>query len=180
MLYGRKAAQEHLRSLGHYFNPAGTLEHKLGLAAANYKLTQSIPAVVDYLGGADPAPAFDAIAAHEAKLSAILLRYLRARGDVTVFGEPGPDPDKRFPTISFVVRGRGSRGVVEGVERVSEFGFRWGHFYSKRLCDEILQVGEEGVVRVSMVHYNTGEFAPSFLLVFGPLGSVADFCGFKR
>ena len=25
----------------------------------------------------------------------------------------------------------------------------------KRLCDEVLELGPEGVVRVSMVHYNT-------------------------
>ena len=65
----------------------------------------------------------------------------------------------RVPVISFTVRGRGSRGVVEGVEKRSGFGLRWGHFYSKRLVEEVLGVeGGEGVVRVSLVHYNTGEF----------------------
>jgi len=34
-------------------------------------------------------------------------------------------------------------------------GFRWGHFYSKRLVDEVLKLKGDGVVRVSMVHYNT-------------------------
>lgn len=65
---------------------------------------------------------------------------------------------ERVPVISFTVRGRGSREIVEGVEGKSGFGCRWGHFYSKRLVEEVLGLGEEGVVRVSLVHYNTGEF----------------------
>ena len=63
-----------------------------------------------------------------------------------------------MPVISFTVRGRGSKSIVEGVEKRSNFGCRWGHFYSKRLVEEVLGLGKEGVVRVSLVHYNTGEF----------------------
>lgn len=47
---------------------------------------------------------------------------------------------------------------MEAVESRSNFGVRWGHFYSKRLVEEVLGLGDEGVVRVSLVHYNTGEF----------------------
>ena len=46
---------------------------------------------------------------------------------------------------------------MEGIEKRSNFGCRWGHFYSKRLLEEVLGLGEEGIVRVSLVHYNTGE-----------------------
>lgn len=46
--------------------------------------------------------------------------------------------------------------MVEGVESRSNFGVRWGHFYSKRLVDDVLGLeGQNGVVRVSTVHYNT-------------------------
>lgn len=61
--------------------------------------------------------------------------------------------------VSFGVRGRGAREVVEGVERRSGFGCRWGAFYSVRLVEGVLGLGGEGVVRVSLVHYNTGECA---------------------
>lgn len=76
---------------------------------------------------------------------------------MTIFGEQGAEKEKRVPVVSFLVKGRGSRSVVEGVEKRSRFGCRWGHFYSKRLVEEVLGCGEEGVVRVSLVHYNTGE-----------------------
>jgi hypothetical protein len=52
--------------------------------------------------------------------------------------------------------------LVEAVERETGFGFRWGSFYSVRLAEEVLGVEPvDGVVRVSMVHYNTGKFSGS-------------------
>ncbi|KAF1966680.1 PLP-dependent transferase [Bimuria novae-zelandiae CBS 107.79] len=150
VLYASTAAQDHVKPLPHYFNPTKTLEDKLGFAASSYEAVQSIPHIVDYL-----ADKSDAIAAHEGKLQAILLDFLSAREDVTVMGSTSADSAVRVPTISFVVEGRNSRAVVEQADKVSRFGFRWGHFYSKRLCDEVLGLGPEGVVRVSMVHYNT-------------------------
>jgi selenocysteine lyase/cysteine desulfurase len=169
MLYASTAAQESsMTSLGHYFNASSTLEGKLGLAASNYELTAAIPRVCAYFGSSSsPAAAaktWAAIKAHEAGLQDILLAYLRGRKDVTIFGEPSPDPDLRVPTVSFVIEGQGSRSVVERIESVSAFGFRWGAFYSNRLVEDVLGLGKEGVVRVSMVHYNTGMCAPLIML----------------
>ena len=36
-------------------------------------------------------------------------------------------------------------------------GIRWGHFYSKRLIDCLKLADGDGVVRLSLVHYNTVE-----------------------
>lgn len=74
-----------------------------------------------------------------------------------IIGEPTADGRKRVPVISFTVKGRSAQSVVEAVEGRSELGFRWGHFYSKRLVDDVLGLEGDGVVRVSMVHYNTVE-----------------------
>lgn len=154
MLYGSMKAQEQMNSLGHYFNPSSSLEGKLGLAASNYEMTQSIPAVVAYLGS-DPAASWSKIKNHEENLQEVLLSYLRSRKDVIIFGEPSSDSSIRVPTISFVIKGHGSRDVVEKVEKVSDFGFRWGAFYSNRLVENVLGLDKQGVIRVSMVHYNT-------------------------
>jgi selenocysteine lyase/cysteine desulfurase len=116
-----------------------------------------LPIVVDYLGGDNPDQAFEQIAEHEGKLQKILLDFLTSRKDITVHGSTSSDSKERVPTISFTVEGVNSRELVEKVDAASNFGMRWGHFYSKRLCDEILQLKEEGVCRVSMVHYNTEE-----------------------
>jgi len=159
VLYARQSAREKIRCLGHYFNPDKTLENKLALAASNYELTQSLPLIVSYLGGDSPRPVFEAIAAHEAKLAKILLDYLVSKPNITVYGETTPDSSIRVPTISFTVNGVSSQKIVEDVEKISNLGMRWGHVYSKRLCDEILKLGPEGVVRVSFVHYNSEEEA---------------------
>lgn len=138
--------------MSHYFNPTKTLEDKLGFAGSNYENVQSIPQISSYLEGSD-----SAITAHEGKLQKILLDFLNSRSDVTVIGSKSADSKERVPTISFVVDGVSPKKIVDDAEAISKYGFRWGHFYSKRLCDEVLGLGPEGVTRVSMVHYNTEE-----------------------
>ncbi|KAF1838448.1 PLP-dependent transferase [Decorospora gaudefroyi] len=152
VLYASTSAQQHMKPLTHYFNPTKTLEDKIGFAASNYECVQSIPLIANYLSGA-----FSAISEHEGKLQTILLDFLNSRDDVTVMGLTSTDSAVRVPTISFTVKGMSSKAIVEEAEKGSNYGFRWGHFYSKRLCDEVLGLEPEGVVRVSMVHYNTEE-----------------------
>lgn len=134
----------------HFFNPSKTLEDKLGFAASNYECVQAIPELVTYLDGA-----FDNITEHEGKIQKILLDFLNSRSGITVHGSTSVDPNVRVPTISFTVEGMSPKQVTQEVEKISDYGFKCGHFYSKRLCDEILGLGPEAVVRVSMVHYNT-------------------------
>ncbi|KAK3694950.1 pyridoxal phosphate-dependent transferase [Podospora appendiculata] len=155
MLYASPRALEQVQTLGHFFNPQNTLEEKLGLAGSSYELVSAIPAVVEYIGTGTATTKWAGIVAQEHQLAETLLSYLNARDDVTVWGETSADPALRVPTISFTVQGRSSRQLVETVEKETEFGFRWGSFYSVRLVEQFFGLGEDGVVRVSMVHYNT-------------------------
>jgi selenocysteine lyase/cysteine desulfurase len=142
-----------MKPMAHYFNPTKTLEDKIGFAGSNYECVQSIPQITEYLSGA-----FPTITEHEGKLQTILLDFLNSRPDITVLGSTSTDSKVRVPTISFTVKGMSSKQIVAEAEKISNYGFRWGHFYSKRLCDEILELDPEGyVTRVSMVHYNTEE-----------------------
>jgi len=86
-----------------------------------------------------------------------LLEYLNAKPDITICGEKDPDTKKRVSTISFVVKDKNSQEIVEKVDALSkgDMGIRWGKFYSNRLVENVLGLGKDGVVRVSMVHYNT-------------------------
>lgn len=149
-MYASNSAQKYVKPMTHFFNPTKTLEDKLGFAASNYEGVQAIPEIVKYLEGSDKA-----ITEHEGKLQKILLDFLNSRDDITVIGTTSADSKERVPTISFVVDGISPKKIVVEAEKISNYGFRWGHFYSKRLCDEVLQLGPEGVTRVSMVHYNT-------------------------
>lgn len=156
------------KSLGHFFNPSATLDNKLGLAGASYELLASIPSVVSYFGP-NPADSWAAIGKHEGELQSELLSYLTGRSDVTIYGERDADIKKRVSTISFTVKGWKSQDVVEGVDKLSNggMGIRWGAFYSNRLVQEVLGLESDGVVRVSMVHYNTCEFAISSSFRYG-------------
>ena len=156
-MYVSAAAQEKaLKTIGHFFKPTKTLENKLGLAGANYELTASIPEVCTYLARTP----WEEIAAHEEVLQGVLVEYLKSKPEVfTIWGEPVADKEKRVPVVSFTVKGRDSKGIVDAIEERSDFACRWGSFYSNRLCEEVLGLDAvDGVVRVSLLHYNTGEF----------------------
>ena len=81
---------------------------------------------------------------------------------MTIYGEPSADKKLRVPVISFAVKGMKSQELVEEVEKRSSYGFRSGHMYSYRLLKEVLKVDDvdDGVVRVSLLHYNTGRISP--------------------
>ena len=162
MRYASTAALKEMVSLGHYFKSGATLEEKLGLAGANYEAVQCLPEVVKYLAETP----WEGVKEHEKNIQEILLQYLRSREDVQIYGEPSSDPDKRVPVVSFLVKGRKSEGIVTAVEAKSNYGIRSGHFYSKRLCDDVLGIeSEDGVVRVSLLHYNTQDEVKGLLEV---------------
>ncbi|KAJ9616749.1 hypothetical protein H2200_000468 [Cladophialophora chaetospira] len=156
MLYVSEKAQNELNSLGHFFKTRDTLEEMLGLAAGNYECVQSIPRVTEYIQDIG----WDAIGAQEEKIQEILLSYLRSKPDIIkIYGEPSSDRKLRVPVISFRVKGQSSLGITDGIEAKSHFGCRSGHFYSKRLVENVLGIsdGDDGIVRCSLLHYNTAE-----------------------
>lgn len=155
MLYVRKSAQKELESLGHYFKPGNTLEEMLGLAAANYEEVQSVPEIVSYLQKVG----WDEISKQEAGLQEVLLQFLRSSPNIKIYGDPSSDRRLRVPVISFRVKGHSSLAVTDAIEAKSPYGCRSGHFYSKRLCEEVLGISDadDGVIRCSLLHYNTKE-----------------------
>ena len=157
LLYASWRAQVKMRSLGHFFNPQATLEDKLGLAGGSYELCQAVPQVVDYLNPSTGPSLWPAIEEHEWNLHSILLNTLLDLPGVTVLGLGDGRRENRLPTVSFTAAGWSSKALVEAVEAESNHGLRWGSFYSQRLVRDALGLGPEGVVRVSMVHYNTGK-----------------------
>jgi cysteine desulfurase family protein (TIGR01976 family) len=156
MLYVSEKAQKEIHSLGHYFKPGKDLEEMLGLAGANYESVQAIPSIVSYINEVG----WDAIAAQEEKIQEILLAYLRSKPDqIRIYGEPSSNRKLRVPVISFKVKGRSSFGVTDAIEARSPYGCRAGHFYSKRLIQDVLKISDpdDGIVRCSLLHYNTVE-----------------------
>ena len=94
------------------------------------------------------------IASQEQLIQERLLEFLSSKPNVRVIGLVDADRSRRVPTISFVVDGVKSSTIVEQVDPHG-IGIRFGHFYAYHLIESLGLMEREGVIRVSMVHYNT-------------------------
>jgi len=165
-LYGKHEHLEALANINHFFL-ADEIPYKLQPGNLNFELTYGLSGILDYLAalaGHEPidfdnrgklSTAYDAIAAHEERLAEAMLSFLRSKSSVHLIGLDVADRDRRVPTISFVVENRDSADLVKQIDRHG-IGIRFGDFYARRLI-ESLDLLPNGVVRVSMVHYNTLE-----------------------
>ncbi|KAI0737204.1 PLP-dependent transferase [Daedaleopsis nitida] len=154
-LYARRSAlTSSLSSLAHHFLRVDAKPYKLQPGGPGYELTYATTAGTLQEG-------WDAVAAHEQTLLAPLLAYLRgkaARGVRIVGAEDAGLA--RVPTVSFVVIGERairSPDVVKAFDKKGTVGIRYGHFYAYTLVDmlEPKVPTDDGVVRISLVHYNT-------------------------
>lgn len=169
LLYGK---QEHLLNLpgyNHNFIDRTDIPYKFQPGGTSYELCASLGAILEYLQAlahhhqGSPVPlttaesltqAFALIRGYEGQLSDRLLTFLNTKSTVRVIGCPEADPDRRVPTISFVVDGLRSDQIPPHLD-AHHIGIRYGHFYAKRLIEDLGLADQAGVVRVSMVHYNT-------------------------
>jgi cysteine desulfurase family protein (TIGR01976 family) len=162
VMWGRHEHLLELDGLYHWFYGKDKVPGKLEPGNANYELAWGCTGIVDYLDGLGGGTgdrhaidrAFDAIAVHEEALSERLLSWLRERNDVRIVGRRESDAALRVPTIAFKVDGRDSQDIVRQVDE-DRIGIRHGDFHSRRLVERLGLMDEGGVVRVSMVHYNT-------------------------
>jgi cysteine desulfurase family protein (TIGR01976 family) len=166
LLYGKQEHFEKLPGINHFF--IDEVPYKIQPGNVNYELSYGLLGITDYfraLFGAMQVNAstgfhnelgevFNMIADHEETLTAKLLDYLLQKPGIQVIGDPTPDRNHRVSTISFIREGTQSSTVTQAVDR-SKIGIRYGDFYARRLIDSLGLTKLDGVVRVSMVHYNT-------------------------
>jgi selenocysteine lyase/cysteine desulfurase len=170
LLYAKKKHLETLPSINHFFIGKEEVPYKLQPGNVNYELSYSLLGILDYFtllasdhhGGASgntlqpDTGLFDQIAAHEEELSDALLDFLLSRNGVRIIGETTSGRTARVPTISFVSdRIRSDEAVLQVDPH--RIGIRWGDFYARRLIRDLGLADRNGVIRVSMVHYNTVE-----------------------
>ncbi len=162
VMFGKKEALAELVGPNHFFIPADELPYKFEPGGANHESCAGLLGLGDYLEfltGADSwdraviEKAFARMQAWEEPLMNRLLDYLNDRNDVRVIGPAAGGPD-RVGTISFVHGSKGSREITEAVDQ-TDVAIRHGHMYAWHLCDALGLNLEDGVVRVSFVHYNT-------------------------
>jgi len=164
VMYGRPEALADLSNINHQFFADGDMPWSLMPGAYPYELGYGTLGVTEYLealathhgNATDRAPldiAYALIADHETRLFAPLLEFLRERRGITIYGEPRADADLRLPTASFAVDGVPSSAIPPRLDP-HRIAIRWGDFYAPRLIDALGLRGRDGVVRVSLAHYN--------------------------
>ena len=121
--------------------------------------------------------AMKSIAEYERTLSAKLLDEMAGIPGAKVHGVTDRDRlHQRVPTLCFTVAGHAASDIADGLA-ARDVGVRSGHMYSPRLMARMgLLPG--GVVRASLVHYNTAAeisaFAESLKDVIGARSSNAQ------
>ena len=170
LLYGKKSHLENLPGFNHFF-----LEDEIPLrfqpGNVNYELSYGLLGVKDYFtemakvhaGGQtgeglrnSAALVYETIAQYEETLSARLLDFLNSKSNLRIIGKKESDCSLRVPTISFVIDNVKSSSIPPQVDR-HYIGIRYGDFYARRLIEDLGLAPQDGVIRVSMVHYNTVE-----------------------
>lgn len=164
-LWGRRDALAELTGPNHFFIPDREVPYKFEVGGVNHEGCAGILGLRDYLaflaGVSEPETldrpgierAFTLMTACELPLQAKLIAYLQSRNDVRIIG-PTSAGEERVGTISFVHGSKTSTEITEAVDR-SGIGIRHGHMYAYHLCEAAGLDPDDGVVRVSMVHYNT-------------------------
>jgi len=180
VMYGKREHLVRMPGINHFFIDGEQTPYKFQPGNVNFELSYSMLGLCDYLRdlahhheGDRTAPdlrtqmvqAFERIATYEEQLSDRLLHYLTQKPNITIIGHPVGDRHLRVPTISFVVNGVDSSTIPPQVDP-HHIGIRYGDFYARRLMDDLDLTAQNGVVRVSMVHYNTLEEVDRLIEVF--------------
>lgn len=181
-LYGRRDLLHRLPGINHFFLE-NKVPYKFQPGNVNYELTYGLTGIWDYIDAMTLSPRmtdgpsrashedgsvalrgsrrsrlasfFDSVALYEENLVEPLLAFLGKDSRITVLGNPDASRTARVPTVSFRVADLDSRSFVEKMDEF-KIGIRWGDFYARRLVDK-LEFDATGVIRISLVHYNTAE-----------------------
>jgi cysteine desulfurase family protein (TIGR01976 family) len=157
-----------LDTLYHYFYGRDKVPGKLEAGNPSYEAAYSTLGILSYLtelgarageGGSDRdrvAAAFEAITGQENALVERLLAYLSARNDCRIVGKRNNADGQRIPTVSFRFDGWKAGDLARRMDD-HRVAIRFGDFHSRRLVEYLDLAGDDGVLRVSMVHYNTIE-----------------------
>ena len=94
------------------------------------------------------------ITQHEEKLANMLLDFLNTKKNIRIIGKKNSQNKNRAPTISFTVHGKSSKNVCDDLVN-DNIGIRNGNFYAWRILKALNIDQDDGVIRASMVHYNS-------------------------
>ncbi|MDJ0766523.1 MAG: aminotransferase class V-fold PLP-dependent enzyme [Myxococcota bacterium] len=165
VMFGTHQALAALEGPNHFFIHQEEVPHKFELGGVLHEGCAGILGLPPYLGflaGSDEETrfdrsvverAFEVMTRCELPLQGKLIEYLQGKDQVRLIG-PGDTGRSRVGTISFVHRRKSSKEIVLAAN-AQGVGIRYGHFYAHRLATALGLDPEDGVVRASLLHYNT-------------------------
>lgn len=168
VMYARPEVLAEVPNQGHFFN-ASHPKYRLTPAGPDHAEIAAAAGIVDYytavyehhVGPAEGVcpehvvrAAFALFAAHEQELMTPVVELLTSRDGVRLVGTPSPDHSWRAPTFAFTSARRSSEQVVAAMVEAG-INCAHGNFYAYRLMQALGLEPDEGVVRLSLVHYNT-------------------------
>ena len=170
VMWGNPSVLDTLEPQGHYFNrdlphyrlnPAGPMHAEIGALAG---IVEYVETLYDYhFNDAEPgfhqraSRVFDLFAEHETNQANRILAAIRAIPGARIMGQNHAEAGSRAATIAFTLAGmRSSDAVKHLVEK--HIAVRNGHFYALRCIEALgIQNPDEGIIRISLVHYNSSE-----------------------
>ncbi len=176
-VYGRESLLLEAHGQNHDFIPQTQIPYKFQPGNVTHELAAGLVGISEYLDAIAShhgiaatdtrerhGDVFDHFTAHEAKLCARMLEGLSSHDDITVVGPSDPDPSVRVPTIAFTIAGRDASEIPPLFD-AHGIAIRYGHFYAPGAIDALGLNERGGVVRASLVHYNTMDEVERFLSV---------------
>jgi cysteine desulfurase family protein (TIGR01976 family) len=169
LLYGKKEILDKLPNQNHEFLE-GDVPYTLNPGGPNHEELSCLVGVYEYFNNLHEhhfpgsqtttrdkiEKVNDLIARHEQEIANPLLDYIDSRDDIKLIGKSKIENKDRAPTIAFTVKNKSSKDVSSELVK-SGIATRNDNFYAWRCLMALGIDVDDGVVRTSMVHYNTHE-----------------------
>ena len=169
LLYGKKELLEETKNLNHEFlskeipltlNPGGPNHEELACLSG---LTDYYEDLYNHhfsnqkLNLYEKAKEiFKLVYSHEEQLMEKLLSFLKSKNNIKLIGKSTHLRNERMPTVSFTVKDKSSLSIAQAAGK-NGIGIRNGDFYAWRCLKGLGIDTNDGVIRISMVHYNSME-----------------------
>ena len=166
LLYVNSDIRNQLSSQAHYFN-AGGPSYDFNPAGPQHAQVAACAGVIDYFNllhehhfGSSQTSSVDRmndlyglIQQHENLLAAPIVEFLSRHADIQLIGKSHVDDNDRAPTIAFKPLRQSAESLVHTLQD-NGIGTENGNFYAHRLITDLGIDPDDGVVRLSLVHYN--------------------------
>ena len=167
-MYGRREALLAGRNVNHSFVDENDVPYKYEPGGVVHEVTAGLAGISDYLdavdahhgGDASDSPAarstraFELFTETEAQLVAPLISFLEDSPRAHIVGSSTSNASERVATVAFTVDGMHASELPAALDE-QKVAIRFGQFYARRAIEALGLIDQGGIVRASLLHYNT-------------------------